>query len=228
MEFTLNAQPGDGVSCVKFSKSPSSSNEFLVSSWDSTTRLYDVMTNTPRATFNFKAACLTCCFDSSAEGSRGFAGGLDKTVRLLDFTRGTDITIGSHENPVSCMQYSSTLNALVTGGWDATLNCWDSRATVSKVASIPTSSKVFSLCHSEEKLVIATGNGQILVYDIRDLSKEIKSTKQKHQIRKVVCLPDGKGYALASVEGRVAVEYFADEESNKSFAFKCHRKGFGQ
>lgn len=30
---------------------------------------------------------------------------------------------------------------------------------------------------------------------------------------------------MASVEGRVAVEYFAAEESSKSFAFKCHRKG---
>jgi cell cycle arrest protein BUB3 len=45
------------------------------------------------------------------------------------------------------------------------------------------------------------------------------------QTRCVRCLPDGRGYAVASVEGRVAVDYFDDAESAASkYAFKCHRR----
>jgi cell cycle arrest protein BUB3 len=41
-------------------------------------------------------------------------------------------------------------------------------------------------------------------------------------------LPDGRGYVVASVEGRVAVDYFDDAESaSKKYAFKCHRRTEG-
>ena len=45
------------------------------------------------------------------------------------------------------------------------------------------------------------------------------------QTRCVRCTPDGRGYAVASVEGRVAVDFFDDAESAASkYAFKCHRR----
>jgi cell cycle arrest protein BUB3 len=39
----------------------------------------------------------------------------------------------------------------------------------------------------------------------------------------------GLGYATASIEGRIAVEYFdtADEAQEKKYAFKCHRQTIG-
>jgi cell cycle arrest protein BUB3 len=42
----------------------------------------------------------------------------------------------------------------------------------------------------------------------------------------VRCFPDATGFALASVEGRVAMEYFDPSEAAqaKKYAFKCHRK----
>jgi cell cycle arrest protein BUB3 len=51
------------------------------------------------------------------------------------------------------------------------------------------------------------------------------ATRTVPQTRCVRCLPDGRGYAVASVEGRVAVDYFDDAESAASkYAFKCHRR----
>ena len=48
------------------------------------------------------------------------------------------------------------------------------------------------------------------------------------QTRCLRCLPDGRGYVVASVEGRVAVDYFDDAESaSKKYAFKCHRRTEG-
>ena len=38
-------------------------------------------------------------------------------------------------------------------------------------------------------------------------------------------MPSGEGYALGSIEGRVAVEYTdpSEESQSRRFAFKCHR-----
>lgn len=39
-------------------------------------------------------------------------------------------------------------------------------------------------------------------------------------------MPDGQGYATASTEGRIAVEYFdpSPASQEKKYAFKCHRQ----
>jgi WD40 repeat protein len=112
-QVTLNAPPGDGISSVAFSSGPD--NLLLVSSWDSTTRLYDALQNFPKATYNFGGSCLTCCFDDRKDGAAGFCGGLDATVTALDLSRGTSSsksTVGSHSGAVSCLQYCSSNNML--------------------------------------------------------------------------------------------------------------------
>ena len=59
-EFKLDNPPGDGISAVKFG--PSSSQFLLVSSWDESVRLYDVVGNNMRLKYNHAAAVLDCCF----------------------------------------------------------------------------------------------------------------------------------------------------------------------
>jgi hypothetical protein len=48
--------------------------------------------------------------------------------------------------------------------------------------------------------------------------------------RSLAYMPDGQGYATASVEGRIAVEYFdpKPEVQEKKYAFKCHRQTIGE
>jgi len=221
----VNAPPGDGITCLKFAPK---TNHLIVSSWDSTTRYYDVSQNVPKATFNFKAACLTCCFQDE---SVAFGGGLDKEVRKLELERGTESSIGMHQSAVSCIGFSNDSGLLFSGSWDGNFISWDVRS-FSKASTVPVSGKIFSLSISiTQKVVIATGgNGtnNILIYDIRNLSKPIQDRESplRHQTRKVACFTDGYGYAVGSTEGRVAIEYFemdADSQSLK-YAFKCHRK----
>lgn len=59
-EYKLNNCPGDGISAVKFG--PTSPQFLVVSSWDSTVRLYDVMSNTMRLKYNHQQPVLDCCF----------------------------------------------------------------------------------------------------------------------------------------------------------------------
>lgn len=53
MQQILSAPPGDGISCLSFAPTAFADN-LLVSSWDSTTRLYDAQQNFPKATYNFR------------------------------------------------------------------------------------------------------------------------------------------------------------------------------
>lgn len=59
-EFKLNQGPDDSISAVKFS--PNTSQFLLVSSWDSTVRLYDVGGNSMRMKYQHLAPVLDCAF----------------------------------------------------------------------------------------------------------------------------------------------------------------------
>lgn len=59
-EFKLNQPPEDGISSVKFS--PNTSQFLLVSSWDTSVRLYDVPANSLRLKYQHTGAVLDCAF----------------------------------------------------------------------------------------------------------------------------------------------------------------------
>lgn len=52
-----------------------------------------------------------------------------------------------------------------------------------------------------------------------------RESSLKYQTRCVKAFPDGAGFALSSIEARVAVEYFdpSPEAQAQKYAFKCHR-----
>ena len=59
-EFKLSNMHNDGISAVKFG--PHSKQFLLVSSWDETVRLYDVVADTQRFKYTHSAPVLDCCF----------------------------------------------------------------------------------------------------------------------------------------------------------------------
>ena len=227
-EVILAAPPGDGISSVSFS--PNEVGILLVSSWDSTTRLYNVIQNMPKFTFNFMGASLTCCFDNFLSNT-AYSGGLDESVYFLDLNRGSKSILGRHNDAVSCSYYSSTTNTLFTGSWDKSVLAWDrkSSSTSSPCLKIDIDGKVYSISGSEYRMVVASSKQQILVYDVRNLSKpeQIRESPLRHQIRKVACdIITNNRFTVGSVEGRCALEYYEMSEESQSlkYAFKCHRK----
>lgn len=46
----------------------------------------------------------------------------------------------------------------------------------------------------------------------------------KHQTRCIATFPDCTGYAVGSIEGRVAIHHVDDSNKSRNFAFKCHRQ----
>ncbi|KDD75700.1 hypothetical protein H632_c543p1 [Helicosporidium sp. ATCC 50920] len=52
---------------------------------------------------------------------------------------------------------------------------------------------------------------------------DVLDSPLRHQTRAVRCFPDGTGFALGSVEGRVAMEFWDEGHDAARYAFKCHR-----
>ena len=71
----------------------------------------------------------------------------------------------------------------------------------------------------------------VLMYDLSRLGPNMTPTKVlsqsnaplKKQYRCVSIFPDKTGYAIGSIEGRVAVWCIDPSMQGKNFAFKCHR-----
>ena len=69
-------------------------------------------------------------------------------------------------------------------------------------------------------------DSQIVIYDLRDLSRPLVNREclLKYNTRSMCSLPNGDGFIIGSIEGRVGVEYLVDSSTQKPFSFRCHRK----
>jgi cell cycle arrest protein BUB3 len=81
-------------------------------------------------------------------------------------------------------------------------------------------------------LVVGLANRTNQIYDTRNLMEPlyVRESSLKHMTRIIACIPDGSGYAIGSIEGRVAVDYFDPNEKVQAskFSFKCHREKVDQ
>ncbi|THV00732.1 WD40 repeat-like protein [Dendrothele bispora CBS 962.96] len=232
-QISLSSPSFDTISKVKFS--PSNPQHLLVSSWDTTVRLYDVGEDTPggkqneqKCKFDHRAAVLTCCW---SDASHGFSGGLDTAVRYLDFETEKANVLGSHSDGISSMVYSPERSTLISGSWDRSLKIFDPRAQTPEQASYETPERVYQMDLVNNNLVVAMASRLFNIYDVRkmDTPAQQRDSSLKYMTRSLACMATGEGYATASVEGRIAVEYFdpSSEAQDKKYAFKCHRQTIG-
>lgn len=226
--LTLPSPPFDSISSVRYS--PSNPDHLLVSSWDTSVRLYEVGENggkesEAKAKFDHRAPVLACCF---SDATHAFSGGLDTSVRELDLGTENMRNLGAHNDSISAMAYSRDSSTLITGSWDRTLRFWDSRANSPQQSSYDTPERVYHLDLVNHTLVVAMASRLFHIYDIRkmDTPAQQRESSLKFMTRSLACMPDGQGYATASVEGRIAVEYFdpSPAAQEKKYAFKCHRQ----
>jgi cell cycle arrest protein BUB3 len=153
---------------------------------------------------------------------------------MYEFKSGKSQVIGTHDQAIRCVNYSSSSNTVFTGGWDSLVKQWDVRQSKALVSSSTPQDggKIYSMSLVQTKLVAATSNRQVVIWDVRQMNQpeQVRESSLMHQTRCVRVFPDATGYALSSIEGRVAIEYFDPNpkvQKNK-YAFKCHRKTVGK
>ncbi|KAI8898596.1 WD40-repeat-containing domain protein [Globomyces pollinis-pini] len=223
-EIEVVEPPMDAISKVLFS--PVDPTLLVVSSWNKTVGIYQAHhqsnLNVKKTMYLHKAAVLDV--DFSTNGDCLYSGGLDLKLTKIDLKSDVQSEIGSHELPISCIRTTSDMT--ITGSWDKSIKLWDDRNSDPLMTTLEQTEKVFSLDVCKEKMVVALANRIILVYDLRNTSAplETKESNLKYMTRKIACIPNGKGYATSSIEGRVAVDFFDTADQSKKFSFKCHRQ----
>lgn len=235
----------DTISQIRWAPNPNS-NLLATAGWDATVRIWQVSNN--QTNFQSSLACntkfsdplLSLCWNSDC--NMIFTGSADGSLNYFDATKGQSGTLGKHQ--YGCKEVLWVNNFLMTGGWDGKLNVWDLR-NPNPILSLELGKKVYTMSQGGELLIIGLSD-RIMTYF--NLSKVFQGytgpeatfeSHLKYQTRKVCVFTENDGYAIGSIEGRVAVKYVdlkkAPEINAESksmthpsdFAFRCHRSNDG-
>ncbi|KAI8361610.1 WD40-repeat-containing domain protein [Mortierella sp. GBAus27b] len=223
-DIEVASPPSDGISDLAFSKA---SDLLAASSWNNEVRIWEVMpdgSTVAKAMYSHDAPALTCQW--SADGSKLASGGADNAGKLFDVTTGQPTQFARHEGPIKSLRWIDGPNIVATGSWDKTLKYWDLRQP-NPVSSVALSDRLYSMDTHGTLLVAAMADRQITMFDMSNPTVPFRTMESplKMQTRVVSCFSTGGGFAIGSIEGRVAIQYTDVKDSQGNFSFKCHRDG---
>ncbi|GJJ15256.1 hypothetical protein Clacol_009532 [Clathrus columnatus] len=139
--------------------------------------------------------------------------------------------LGQHDESISKVVYSRATNNLITGSFDRTIRTWDPRSPTPCIGKYTLPERVYQMATTGTNLVVGMAGRQFYIFDVRKIREgeepmQKRESSLKYMTRALACMSDGQGYATASVEGRIAVEYFdpSPEAQEQKYAFKCHRQ----
>lgn len=121
---------------------------------------------------------------------------------------------------------------MFVGSWDKTIKFWDLRSP-QPIMNIALPERCYTAAVEYPMAVVGTANRHIIIYSLDQTPQEYKRHESplKYQHRCVAIFSDQKkkpnpnpvGYALGSIEGRVAIQYVSPANPKDNFTFKCHR-----
>ncbi|GAA5825164.1 hypothetical protein JCM11251_006126 [Rhodosporidiobolus azoricus] len=217
--------PNDSTSQLAFSPVA----DFLaVASWSNEVRVYEVNPQGQaigKAAYSHEAPAL--CVDWSKDGTKLVSGGADKAARMLDVQTGQSQQVAAHDDTIKCVKFfdAGGQPMLVTGSWDKTLRYWDLRQPTPAV-TVQLPERCYALDVTYPLMVVGTAERQIQIFNLNTPGQAFKTITSplRWQTRTIACFPDAAGYAIGTVEGRVAIQHVDDKAASSNFTFKCHRK----
>jgi len=216
--------PTDSISSITFSPK---ANLLVGTSWDNQVRCWEISSNGQsvlKAQTNHDGPVL--CSSWSGDGTKVFTGGCDSKAKCWVLQTNQSIVAGTHSAPIKSLFWMDEMQCLVTASWDKTVKYWDGRSpNPAHTAMLP--ERAYTMDVKYPLCVVGTAERHIVIYDLRKPNVEFKRfpSPLKFQSRVISCFPDKSGFALGSIEGRVAIHHVEDKDSMKNFAFKCHRDG---
>lgn len=219
----------DILSSVLFSPSD---DVLSVAAFDDSVLLYNCQSPdghiSPRlvSRFHSPSPVLTSAYTSS---HATFAGLLDGSVRQLDYENmkmslpllSADTGLSQGVNHLRAMPGDA--NLLVASTFAGCLTFIDPR--VPRVCHQLTSTKIFALDATADRVTVARAAQLVEIFDLRALDSpcQTRLSGLRYQVTALSCFPSGEGYALSSIDGRVSVEYYSEALQERKYAFKCHR-----
>ncbi|KAJ7352542.1 WD40-repeat-containing domain protein [Mycena albidolilacea] len=226
-DIEMGDPPTDSISCMAFS---SQADYLAVGSWDNSVRIYEVGAggqSQGKAMYQHEGPVLSVCWNK--EGSKIFSGGADNAGRMFDVATGQATQVAQHDAPIKVVKWVDTPQAgiLATGSWDKTIKYWDLR-TPAPVATVQLPERCYSVDVQYPLMVVGTAERHIQIFNLTNPTTPYKTmlSPLKWQTRVVSCFTasTNSGFAVGSVEGRVAIQYVEDKDSGNNFSFKCHRR----
>jgi len=231
-DFEVASPPDDSISCLSFSP-PTIPSIFLVAgSWDNNVRCWEVDRGTaktaPKSMQSMAGPILDVCW--SDDGTKVFMASCDKTVKCWDLATNQSVQVAQHDGPVKTCHWIKAPNytALMTSSWDKTLKFWDMR-NPNPILALTLPERSYCVDVEYPMAVVGTAGRHILIYKLENTPTEFKRIESplKYQHRCVSIFKDKQnqptGFALGSVEGRVAIQYVNPVNPKDNFTFKCHR-----
>ncbi|XP_074641001.1 mRNA export factor-like [Tubulanus polymorphus] len=231
-DIEVASPPDDSVSCLEFSPGTLPSTFLVAGSWDNNVRCWEVQGNgqtIPKAQQTHTGPVLDVAW--SDDGSKVFTASCDKTAKMWDLNTNQATQIAQHDAPVKTIHFIKAPNysCVMTGSWDKTLKFWDMRSP-NPMHTIALPERCYCTDVMYPMAVVGTANRGLIIYQLENQPQEFKKMESplKYQHRCVKIFTDKKtsqptGFALGSIEGRVAIHYVNPTNPKDNFTFKCHR-----
>lgn len=231
----------DTISSIKFHPN-NQSNILSTCGWDSKVRLWTIMNqgaqikSNANTIFQLDNPLLSLCWQGDTPSL--FTSSTDGTITHIDITKGQKSLLGKHDSGCKEVVFIPRFGILISGGWDGKVNIWDLRLNI-PVMSYGYSHKVYTMSASNDLLVIGLSERAVSYFNLGKLqqkqfqSEALFESHLKHQTKKVCCFPNGDGYAIGGIDGRLAIKNVnlnlppkiqdGGMTSENDFAYKCHR-----
>ncbi|KZT29798.1 WD40 repeat-like protein [Neolentinus lepideus HHB14362 ss-1] len=228
-DVEIRGPPADSISSLSFSPTA----DFLaVGGWDNNVHVYEVAGNLDSrgvAMYSHQGPVLGVCWNK--DGTRILSGGADNAARVFDVQTGQSSQVAAHDAPVKAARWIESPQGciLVTGSWDKTVKYWDLRSPQPiGVVSLP--ERCYSLDVVYPLMAVGTADRNIQIFDLRNPMTPRKSIPSplRWQTRVVNCFLTADGFAVGSIEGRVAMHYISQNNMANNYTFRCHRQDMKQ
>ena len=246
-DYQIPDQIDDTISVLRWN--PAASTNTLASvGWDAKLRVWQVSGEVyGGGNVNFKSnlvynhqfqdPLLSLCWQQDTFNL--FTGNGDGTITYFDLNQNRNQIVGKHEIGCKELVWVPNLNVLMSGGWDGKLHIWDMRSP-NPVLSCDLGKRVYTMSMSFPLLVVGCSDRMVSYFNLNKLGQSFQpeatfESHLKYQTRRIATFPEKDGYAIGSIEGRVAIKYIdlnRQPEINQEtktmnmkddFAFRCHR-----
>lgn len=230
----VNVAPDDTVAALAFSPKRMPADFIVSGTWSNTVNCYQVNKQMNgqykgewKASHSHQGPILDVCW--SDDCTKIFSASADKTVKMWDLASNQQMPVAAHDAPIRTVHFIKTnsYSCIMTSSWDKKLKFWDTR-TQNPIATINLPERAYCADVLGPMAVVSTADRAILIYNLEPQPTCIKQNDSpfKFQHKCVSIFTDEKrepsGYAIGSIEGRVAVQY-VQKDPKMNFTFKCHR-----